>query len=207
MRQSNQMEPEHRPAELTDELLISRCRSGDMTAFGALVEKYQHRLFNAVLRMVYNFDDAQELTQEAFIRALNGLKRFRGQAGFYTWLFRIGFNLCVNFRRKQQPVSFSTFQSQSEPGGRQAEGLLEMADVESEQPTHQVQRNEEHRRVLGALQQLAPDARAVVVLRDIEELDYAQIAAILEIPTGTVKSRLYRARMALREQLVIPNDV
>ena len=202
MRQSNQMEPEDRPADQTDELLISRCRSGDMTAFGALVEKYQHRLFNAVLRMVYNFDDAQELTQEAFVRALKGLKKFRGQAGFYTWLFRIGFNLCINYRRKQQPVSFSTFRSQSETGGRQADGLLEMADSESAQPTRQVQLSEEHRRVLDALQQLVPDARAVVVLRDIEELDYAEIATILEIPTGTVKSRLFRARMALRKQLL-----
>lgn len=201
MRQSNQMEPKDRPADQTDELLISRCRSGDMTAFGALVEKYQHRLFNAVLRMVYNFNDAQELTQEAFVRALKGLKKFRGQAGFYTWLFRIGFNLCINYRRKQQPVSFSTFQSQREVGGRQADGLLEMADSRSPLPMRQVQISEEHRRVMDALGQLAPDARAVVVLRDIEELDYAEIAKILEVPSGTVKSRLFRARMALREQL------
>lgn len=201
MRQSKQTEPEYRPADQTDELLISRCRSGDMTAFGALVEKYQHRLFNAVLRMVYNFDDAQELTQEAFVRALKGLKKFRGQAGFYTWLFRIGFNLCINYRRKQQPVSFSTLQSQREVGGRQADGLVEMADSRNPLPTRQVQLGEEHRRVIDAMQQLAPEARAVVVLRDIEELDYAQIAKILEVPTGTVKSRLFRARMALREQL------
>jgi len=202
MRQSNQMEPKDRPADQTDELLISRCRSGDMTAFGALVEKYQHRLFNAVLRMVYNFDDAQELTQEAFVRALKGLKKFRGQAGFYTWLFRIGFNLCINYRRKQQPVLFSTFQSSREVGGRQADGLVEMADSRSPLPARQVQISEEHRRVLDALGQLAPDARAVVVLRDIEELDYAEIAQILDVPTGTVKSRLFRARMALREQLL-----
>ena len=202
MRRNNQMEPKDRPADQTDELLISRCRSGDMTAFGALAEKYQHRLFNVVLRMVYNFDDAQELTQETFVRALKGLKKFRGQAGFYTWLFRIGFNLCINYRRKQQPVSFSTFQSQREVGGRQADGLMEMADSRSPLPTRQVQISEEHRRVMEALGQLAPDARAVVVLRDIEELDYAEIAKILEIPSGTVKSRLFRARMALREQLL-----
>jgi len=202
MRPSYQMEPHESPADQTDELLISRCHSGDMTAFGSLVEKYQHRLFNAVLRMVNNFDDAQELTQEAFVRALKGLKKFRGQAGFYTWLFRIGFNLCINYRRKQQPVSFSTFQSPREVGGRQAEGLLEMVDSGSPQPKRQVQISEEHRRVMDALGQLAPEARAVVVLRDIEELDYAQIARILDVPSGTVKSRLFRARMALRKRLL-----
>ncbi len=200
------MEAQESPAEQTEELQISRCRSGDMTAFGSLVEKYQDRLFNAVVRMVYNVDDAQELTQEAFVRALKGLKSFRGQAGFYTWLFRIGFNLCINYRRKQQPVSFSVFQTSQEKGGRQADGLVEMADSRGLQPMRQAQLSEEHRRVLDALQQLAPEARAVVVLRDIEELDYAQIAQILEVPSGTVKSRLFRARMALREQLLDDRD-
>jgi len=202
MRPSDQKEPENCVTELTDALLISRCRSGDMKAFGTLVEKYQDRLFNAVHRMVYNVDDAQELTQEAFVRALKGLKKFREQAGFYTWLFRIGFNLCINYRRKQQSVSFSALQRPSERGGHQAAGLMEMADSQSPQPARQVQLGEEHQRVIDALQRLAPEARAVVVLRDIEELDYAEMAAILEIPTGTVKSRLFRARMALREQLL-----
>ncbi len=190
----------------TDELLLERCRKGDMNAYGLLVEKYQHRLFNAVLRMVSNYDDAQELTQEAFVRALQGVNEFRGSAGFYTWLFRIGMNLSINFRRRRGgKVRFVSLQQQRpEQIGRQADGLLNLVDKRSPQPTEQAQTREMHQRALEALQELEEPSRAVVVLRDIEELDYGEIAEILELPIGTVKSRLFRARMALREQLMEP---
>ena len=82
----------HAPA---DDILIARSRQGDMAAYGLLVQRYQHRLFNTVLRMVGHHDDALELTQEAFVRAMKGLKKFRRTAGFYTWLFRIAVNLCI----------------------------------------------------------------------------------------------------------------
>jgi RNA polymerase sigma-70 factor, ECF subfamily len=186
-----------------DDLLIARCRSGNMVAFGQLVEKYQDRLFNAVLRMVGNQDDALELTQEAFFRAIKGLKKFRGKAGFYTWLFRIGMNLSLNHRKRSQTVRFASIHSTSEVMGTQADGLLAAVGGRQENsPIRQAQVNEDYQRLLRAMEELEPHARAVVVLRDIEELSYEQIAKILEVPIGTVKSRLARARALLRRQLM-----
>ena len=186
----------------TDEVLVGRCRNGDLAAFGQLIERHQDRLFNAVLRMVNNYDDAQELTQEAFFRALRGIRKFRGKAGFYTWLFRIGINLSLNFCRRRGKIHFTSLHGPSDELGHQADALMGPADTTELSPLRQTQISEEHQRVLQALEELEPRARAVVVLRDIEELDYRDIATILDVPVGTVKSRLSRARMALREQLI-----
>ena len=185
-----------------DETLVGRCRRGNMAAFGQLTVKYQHRLFNAILRIVGNHDDALELTQEAFVRALQGLKNFRGQAGFYTWLFRIGVNLSLNHRQRQKHVSFTSLQGQAEEFGGQADGLAALIEGADPSPAHQAQMQEEHQRVLAAMEKLDDNARAVVVLRDIEGFSYAEIGEILETPVGTVKSRISRARMALREVLL-----
>jgi len=172
-----------------------------MVAFGQLIEQYQDRLFNAVFRIVGNRDDALELTQEAFYRALKGLPKFRGNAGFFTWLYRIGMNLCINFHRRRQRVQITSISGGEDRLGRQADTLAQMAEAEDYSPVQQLQIKESHNRALTALRQLEPAARAVVVLRDIEELNYAQIAEVLEVPVGTVKSRLARARAILREQL------
>jgi len=182
-----------------EELLVKRARSGNMAAFGQLIEKYQDRLFNAILRMVGNYDDSQELTQEAFFRALRGLNRFGGKSGFYTWLFRIGMNLSINHCQHRSRLQFTSLNA---GGGNQADGLLAvLADKNNPRPDRQAQMQEEHQRTLAALANLEAAARAVVVLRDIEGLDYGQIARILEVPVGTVKSRLSRAREELRKQL------
>jgi len=185
-----------------DEALIARCRMGNMVAFGQLIERYQDRLFNAVSRMVGNHDDALEITQEAFYRAMKGLKNFRGSAGFFTWLYRIGMNLCINHHRRSRRVHITSLQSGHDGMGRQADHLAAMAQSGEYSPDKQVQIKEGCARVLTAMETLDPDARAVVVLRDIEQLHYGQIAKILELPVGTVKSRLSRARRTLREQLL-----
>jgi len=182
-------------------VLIRRCRKGNMAAFGQLIEQYQDRLFNTVFRVVGNRDDALELTQEAFYRALKGLPKFRGNAGFFTWLYRIGMNLCINFHRRRQRVQITSLSGGEDGLGRQADTLAQMAEAGDYSPVQQLQIKESHNRALTALRQLEPSARAVVVLRDIEELNYAQISEILEVPVGTVKSRLARARAVLREQL------
>ena len=190
-------------SELTeDEALIARCRMGNMVAFGQLIERYQDRLFNAVSRMVGNHDDALEITQETFYRAMKGLKKFRGSAGFFTWLYRIGMNLCINHYRRGRRVHITSLQSGHDVMGRQADHLAAMARSNEYSPDKQVQIKESYDRVLTAMETLEPDARAVVVLRDIEQLHYGQIAQILELPIGTVKSRLSRARSTLREQLL-----
>ena len=191
-------------ANLDDSALLKRCRNGNMAAFAELIGKYQDRLFNAILRTVGNYDDAQELTQETFFRALRGLRKFRGQAGFYTWLFRIGINLSINHRQRRGKIQFRSLSGSNEGLGHQADGLANLADSQNPSPDHIAQVRQEHGRALEALDKLDPPARAIVVLRDIEELDYAGIAEILEVPVGTVKSRLSRARMDLRKQLIDP---
>lgn len=188
-------------AQQSDEELVEQCRKGEFAAFGEFVERYQDRLFNALLRMVNNYDDAQELAQETFMRALQGIGKFRGGSGFYTWLFRIGMNQAINFHRRRRTVKFTSLQSGSEQLGEQAEGLLHLIESRTQSPVSRAQVYEEHQRVLEAMDKLEPAARAVVVLRDIEDFDYSEIAAILEIPVGTVKSRLARARMSIRERL------
>jgi len=186
----------------TDETLVRLCRRGNMTAFGELTERYQHRLFNAIFRVVAHRDDAQELTQETFVRALQGLKRFRGNSSFYTWLFRIGINLSINHRRRRDRMQVRSFQAQSDIGRGQAADLAALAEARSESPVRQAQINEGYQLVLAAMEQLDPEAKAVVVLRDIEQLAYAEIGQILRVPVGTVKSRLFRARMTIREKLL-----
>jgi len=173
-----------------------------MDAFGRLIEKYQDRLFNAVFRIVANRDDAMELTQEAFVRALKGLKKFKAQATFYTWLFRIGVNLAINHRRRHREILSSSFGGDSR-FGQQADPLAAMIEADTPSPLDEVQLQEEHQRVLEVLKTLQPNARALIVLRDIEGLHYNQIAEILDLPTGTVKSRLSRARRAIREELLM----
>ncbi|MBN1764247.1 MAG: sigma-70 family RNA polymerase sigma factor [Sedimentisphaerales bacterium] len=184
-------------------ILIKRCRAGNMVAYSQLIQKYQDRLFNAVFRMVGNRDDALELTQETFYRAMKGLKKFRGSSGFYTWLFRIGMNLCISHHRRQQRVHMTSMHAGSDEFGHQADLLTAMArNKKQETPLQQIQLKESYHRVLDALDELEAPARAVVILRDIEQLSYSQIARILEVPVGTVKSRISRARMILREKLI-----
>lgn len=181
-----------------DDVLISRSRAGQVSAFGQLVERYQGRLFNAIHRMVGNTDDAQELTQDAFVRAFQGLRKFRGGSGFYTWLFRIGMNLSINHRHRRQRMQLVPSDNLQ---GTQADSLAALAGGE-DSASHRLEMQEEHQRVLAALEELEPSFRVVVVLRDIEGLDYAQIGKLLEVPVGTVKSRLSRARLMLREKLL-----
>ena len=200
--QRSMSDPQSEGSATSEESLVSRCRAGNMAAFGELVERYQHRLFNAIVRLVGNHDDAEEITQEAFVRALQGLKRFRGNSRFYTWLFRIGMNLGINLVRRRGRVKMQSLDGSAEHGGGQAAGLLGVVEDDTESPTRQVEMKEAYENALAALAELEPETRAVVVLRDIEQLSYAQIGRIMVVPVGTVKSRLFRARMMLRERLV-----
>ena len=192
---------------LEDERLVNRCRQGNMPAFGQLIEKYQDRLFNGILKIVNNYDDAQELTQEAFVRSLKNIGKFRGQSGFYTWLFRIGINLAINHHRRHKSIPFSALQNRQNTDGTQAQGLAEMIEDTSKTAEQQLVLSEDHDQILNTLATLDNNSRAVVVLRDIEGLNYAQIARVLDIPAGTVKSRLARARSAIRVALTKDNGV
>ena len=181
-----------------DTALIAACQKGQMHAFGALIAKYQDRLFNALLRMCGNRDDAAELCQEAFVRAIEKIGTFRGHSQFYTWLFRIGVNLVISRRRRAGRVKFTSMSPDPDLGDGQAAALVARGDGD---PVRQAATAEAHRRVLEAIDALDDEHRVVVVLRDIENLDYDQIADVLAVPKGTVKSRLHRARTMLRDKL------
>lgn len=179
---------------------IEATRKGDGSAFGRLAERYQDRVFNVCLRIVGGRAAAEDLTQEAFLKAFASITRFDGRAAFYTWLYRIAVNLCMSAKRKGSRTSYSLDADRSPAdrrAGRAGDGLTDP----SCSPHDAAERREQHELVLAALAELDDDHRAVVILRDIESLDYAEIAEILKVPAGTVKSRLHRARLALRERL------
>jgi RNA polymerase sigma-70 factor (ECF subfamily) len=199
-------------AGLSELELMKKSQLGDRGAYGKLVLLYQHRLYNAICRMVGDRDEARDLAQETFTRGLDKIDGFRGDASPYTWLFRIATNLSISRLRKSQrrrtfsldrPASEGT--SQSDGGDDQASALLERISAQrkddSSRPDEAVERHERNGKVLEALGRLDSEYRAVLVMRDIEGFDYQQMADVLGLPLGTLKSRLFRARLALRDEL------
>lgn len=177
--------------------LLRRTQAGDRAAFGALVVLLQDRLYNAVLRMVGNPDDARDIAQETFLRALSSVRGFRGDSAPYTWLFRIALNLCLTRRRRARMKLASL---DGENGHDQAAPLRARVASGAADPSEVAEQREAGRLVLQALDALEPEQRALLVMRDVEDFDYQQMADLLGVPLGTLKSRLFRARMALREK-------
>ncbi len=185
-----------------DAALVEACQKGDMQAFGALIAKYQDRVYNAVLRMCGDRDEAEDLCQETFVRTLEKIRSFRGHSQFYTWLFRIAVNLTISRRRRAGRVKFVSLAPDPELDDSQAAALTsKIAERREPGPEQVVTERETHQRVLEALEALDDEYRVVVVLRDIEEMNYQQMAAALDLPLGTIKSRLHRGRCLLRERL------
>ena len=180
----------------SDAELISRAQGGDRTAFGELVVKYQDRVYNTCYRMCHNHADALDLTQTAFLKALEALPRFQARAGFFTWLFRIAVNLTLSHRRDQSRRPILSLQRNDDE-----RPFEPAASDQTDEPDRRAEQVELRRRLEAALEHLDDEYRAAVVLRDIERLDYAAIAEILEVPVGTVKSRIHRGRLMLRELL------
>jgi RNA polymerase sigma-70 factor (ECF subfamily) len=188
--------------------LLRKAQRGDRTAYGELVVAYQDRLYNAVLRLVGDREEARELTQEAFTRGLMKLDSFRGDASPYTWLFRIAVNLAISQLRKvQRHRTFSLSSTGRNGNGRhggddQASSLADrLAATSATPPAQDLEKKETGEQVLAALGRLDAEYRAVLVMRDIEGFDYQQMADVLGLPLGTLKSRLFRARLALRDEL------
>jgi RNA polymerase sigma-70 factor (ECF subfamily) len=192
-------------ARATD--LLKRAQAGDRSAYGQLVVLYQDRMYNAVLRMVGDRDEASELTQEAFTRGLENLGSFRGDAGAYTWLFRIAINLTISqLRKTRRHRVFSLDRPRGngshESADSQAASLIDrVRKISSVQPDAAIEQRERAEQVVAALGRIDPDYRAVLVMRDVEGFDYQQMADVLGLALGTLKSRLFRARVALRDQL------
>jgi RNA polymerase sigma-70 factor (ECF subfamily) len=187
--------------------MLRRARSGDRAAYGQIVLTYQDRLYNAVVRLVGDREEARELTQEAFTRGLSSLATFRGDAGVYTWLFRIASNLAISQLRKVHRHRTFSLSSPGRGDGRraaedQAASLMErLASPTTVRPDESLEVREEAEQVLAAMGRLDAEYRAVLVMRDIEGFDYQQMAEVLDLPLGTLKSRLFRARLALRDEL------
>jgi RNA polymerase sigma-70 factor, ECF subfamily len=186
-----------------DAALVAACQQGEMQAFASLIAKYQDRLFNVVFRICSDRDEAADLCQETFVRVIEKIGAFRGQSQFYTWLFRIAVNLAISRRRRAGRVKFASLSPDPELGDGQAEALTsEIAARREAGPVKSAMNRETQQRVLEALEALDDEYRAVVVLRDLEDMDYEQMATVLAVPMGTVKSRLHRGRCMLKEKLV-----
>jgi RNA polymerase sigma-70 factor (ECF subfamily) len=188
------LSPDSQP---TDAELVRACCNGQPDAFQPLVERYQDRVFNTVCRMVGSREDARDIVQEAFLKAYENLSQFRGASSFYTWFFRIAVNLALTFRRRTKRLRLV----RSAEGDMEAELARSQAARLAERPEAAMETTEREQLVGQALESLDNEHRAAVVLRDIEGLDYQTIAGILDVPAGTVKSRIHRARMILRDQL------
>lgn len=178
-----------------DHRLIAECLQGNPAAFGLLVRRYQDRLYHTVYRMVDNQEDALDIVQEAFLNAYQSLDGFKGDSLFFTWLYRIAVNTAISFKRKRRiAVSIDA--------GRNGEAGIEPLD-ESEltRPGHAMEQAEEESRINRALAKLSPEHRTVLIMKDMEGQKYEHMADLLGVPIGTIRSRLHRARLELREVL------
>ncbi|MHC4441494.1 MAG: RNA polymerase sigma factor [Planctomycetota bacterium] len=188
---------------IDEAILVDQAKTGDMAAFSRLVAKYQDQVLNVCWRMVGHLEDAQDLTQEAFLHAMESIQSFQHKSGFYTWLYRIAVNLSISHRRKTaRKIKLSLHGQDGQWADDQTNGKIAgRVSNDNTDPMAKVSAHETQQLVMDQLDRLEDQQRAIIILKDIESLDYQQIAEILEVPLGTVKSRLHRARMTLRDRL------
>jgi len=185
-------------ADASDLSLVRRVQHGDKGAFDVLVLKYQHKVVKLVMRYVRNPAEAEDIAQEAFIKAYRALPQFRGDSAFYTWLYRIAINTAKNavVARDRSPIEYDLDQH----GGDESydmQGRLK----DSETPEGLVLTDEIRGTVNSAIESLPEDLRTAIVLRELEGLSYEEIAAAMDCPVGTVRSRIFRAREAIDRRL------
>lgn len=175
-----------------DNRLIDEALAGKTDSFGRLVVRYQDRLYHAMSHVVGSAEDAHDIVQDAFTQAFVKLESFRGASAFYTWLYRIAFNVAASRRRRARPTA-STDRNQADRG--------EQVIDPREAPHERLEQHERAERVHAALATLPDEYRQVMVLREMDGCSYELIAEILDLPVGTVRSRLHRARTQMRELL------
>ncbi len=187
---------------MSEEQLIRRAQQGDNGAFEELLLLHQKKVYNLCLRMSANPDDALDLSQEAFLRAWRSLGQYQFEASFSTWLFRLTSNICIDFlrrKKRRQETSLTESYDDSDEGAE-----LSVPDAQPG-PEQQAITNETKIELARAMEQLSPEHREILQLRVIEDLQYEQIADILGVRVGTVKSRLARARLSFRKILKAGN--
>jgi RNA polymerase sigma-70 factor (ECF subfamily) len=191
------------PSELADVEAVARAREGDHEAFRVLVERYQTRVFRLAMRILRDEEMARDAVQEIFIKVYGALRKFEGRSGFYTWLYRLAFNQCLDMRRRDRfgaRVNLSEERALEEAAHEDAAAFASLHS-EVAGPGEEYERTELRQLLADAISTLPEDARNTLVLRDVDGLSYAEIAEVLEIPKGTVMSRIYYARRKLQESL------
>lgn len=188
---------------IDDAVLVRQARQGDSEATERLILRYQDRIYNVILKICANKDDAAELTQDTFVKFIEKINTFKGNSAFYTWLFRIAVNLTLNYCKRQYKFAAKSLDGPAGQDFDHARSQLKafLTDESARDPAAVAQNREIGQIILLALSKLQPNQRAVVVLRDIEGMNYVEIAEALDTELGTVKSRLSRARANLREIL------
>ena len=176
---------------ISDAECVRKLQRGETDAFETLIRRHQKTIFNLAYRMLGDYDEAAEISQEAFLSAYRAIGNFRGDANFSTWLYRIALNHATT-----RCKSLNTLQQRSVP--------IENTEPASDPhpgPAESMEKKEIRQRVQQALNRLDPEDAAVILLRDLQDVPYEEVARVLEIPVGTVKSRLHRARQALKSEL------
>ncbi len=185
-----------------EDALIASIQAGDRAALGVLLKQHERRLYNVCLGMVSHREDAAEVTQDALLKIIRNIDRFRGESKFSTWSTRIAMNQSISFLRKRKLRRMPSLEVERDgPEGPRAMLRDRLEGTGEPGPDHRVEQEEMIELLREALGRLDEPFKAVLVLRDLEGLDYHQVAQTLEVPVGTVKSRLFRARLALRQEM------
>jgi RNA polymerase sigma-70 factor (ECF subfamily) len=184
--------------ESDDRELVERCQQGDLDAYGILVGRYRHKVYGLAFSMLRNEQDATDLSQEAFVRGWQGIRRFKKNSSFYTWIYRITTNLVIDVVRRRDRRPTTAFEEGIEPD---TDPSVQKAPSTNPSPVDEAQRKELRGQIDAALLELSPEHRAVIQLREFEGLDYATIAKATGCSIGTVMSRLHYARKHLQKLL------
>jgi len=187
-------------ADVSELDLVKQCQAGDTEAFDELVTRYRTRVFSMIYNMVRNEQDAWDLAQDSFVKAWKSIKRFRGRSSFYTWIYRIVMNVTIDWLRKKQVKG----------AGAEFDDAVELKEIDPASktvpkaealPFETMERSEIRARIEKAIAQLSPEHRAVILMKEIEQMQYHEIAEALGCSIGTVMSRLFYARKKLQNLL------
>lgn len=183
---------------LDDAILIERCQAGDRGAFDALIQKHQTRAYQFAFRLTRNVDEASDVVADAFVRIHNALPNFKGQSAFTTWLFRILTNCFLDLRKREKSRAAVSLEATLQTGDGDIQRQVEDG---ADSPFEETVREARGLEVQEAVNSLPEYQRAMIVMYHVEDLSYEEIASALDLPIGTVKSRLNRARLSLRDIL------